>query len=154
MRAFISCIAWRAIPGPFSKRKRRLDSLEAAQGAPREPRRDSRGERSPWLPLETRPYSPVPTLQGPCNWSQKWRGTLRFLPQLEKRPSSIAPNSVVSREAPPNTTVSLNSQRLPEILVVPREKTPTGAAAIQWQGKSSPKKDGKCSPLKKENQER
>ena len=27
--------------------------LEAAQGAPRDPRRDSRGERSPWLPLET-----------------------------------------------------------------------------------------------------
>ena len=25
--------------------------LEAAQGAPRDPRRDSRGERSPWLPL-------------------------------------------------------------------------------------------------------
>ena len=42
------------IPGPLSKRKRRLDSLEAAQGAPRVPRRDSRGERSPWLPLETR----------------------------------------------------------------------------------------------------
>ena len=60
--------------------------------------------------------SPVPNLQGPCNWSQKWRGTLRFLPQLEKRPSSIEPNSVVSREAPPNTTVSLNSQRLPEKL--------------------------------------
>ena len=36
----------------LSKRKRRLDSLEAAQGAPRDPRRDSRGERSPWLPLE------------------------------------------------------------------------------------------------------
>ena len=33
-----------------------------------------------------------------------------------KRPSSIEPNSVVSREAPPNTTVSLNSQRLPEKL--------------------------------------
>ena len=33
-------------------------ALEAAQGAPREPRRDSRGERSPWLPLETRPDSP------------------------------------------------------------------------------------------------
>ena len=29
-------------------------SLEAAQGAPRDPRRDSRGERSPWLPLETK----------------------------------------------------------------------------------------------------
>ena len=33
-------------------------ALEAAQGAPRDPRRDSRGERSPWLPLETRPDSP------------------------------------------------------------------------------------------------
>ena len=42
----------------MAKRKRRLDSLEAAQGAPRDPRRDSRGERSPWLPLETRPDSP------------------------------------------------------------------------------------------------
>ena len=30
----------------LSKRKRRLDSLEAAQGAPRDPRRDSRGERT------------------------------------------------------------------------------------------------------------
>ena len=29
-----------------------------AQGAPRDPHRDSRGERSPWLPLETRPDSP------------------------------------------------------------------------------------------------
>ena len=28
-----SCMAWRAIPGPLSKRKRRLDYLEAAQGA-------------------------------------------------------------------------------------------------------------------------
>ena len=27
---------------------------------PRDPRRDSRGERSPWLPLETRPDSPGP----------------------------------------------------------------------------------------------
>ena len=49
LRAFFSCMAWRAIPGPLSKRKRRLDSLEAAHGAPRAPRRDSRGERSPWL---------------------------------------------------------------------------------------------------------
>ena len=31
LRAFFSCMAWRAIPGPLSKRKRRLDSLEAAQ---------------------------------------------------------------------------------------------------------------------------
>ena len=32
-------------------------TLDAAQGAPRDPRRDSRGERSPWHPLETRPDS-------------------------------------------------------------------------------------------------
>ena len=32
LRAFFSCMAWRAIPGTLSKRKRRLDSLEAAQG--------------------------------------------------------------------------------------------------------------------------
>ena len=30
----LACMAWRAILGPLSKRKRRLDSLEAAQGAP------------------------------------------------------------------------------------------------------------------------
>ena len=71
------------------------------------PVNNSRGKRSSSPPHKTRPDSPVPNLQGPCNWSQNWRGTLRFLPQLEKRPSSIEPNSVVSREAPPNTTVSL-----------------------------------------------
>ena len=39
-------------------REARSLGLEAAQEAPRAPRRDSRGERSPWLPLETRPDSP------------------------------------------------------------------------------------------------
>ena len=58
LRAFFSCMAWRAIPGPLSKRKRRLDSLEATQWPPRDPRRGSRGERSPLLPLEVRPDSP------------------------------------------------------------------------------------------------
>ena len=42
-----------------------------------------------------------------------------ILSQLEVRPSSIAPNPDESREAPPNSTVSLNSQRhlenLPEV---------------------------------------
>ena len=42
----------------LSKRKRRLDSLEATQGAPRAPRRDLTGERSPFFPLKTRPDSP------------------------------------------------------------------------------------------------
>ena len=63
-----------------------------------------------------RGLTPVSTLQRPCNQSQKWRGTLRFLPQLELRPSSIAPNPVESRKATPNSTVSLISQRHPEKL--------------------------------------
>ena len=42
---------------------------------------------------------------------------MSFLPPLEMRPSSIAPNPVESRETPPNSSVSLTSQRqdLPEI---------------------------------------
>ena len=32
-----------------------------------------------------------PTLQGPCGRSPKRRGSLRFLPPLEVRPSSVAP---------------------------------------------------------------
>ena len=63
-------------PGPLSKRKRRLDSLEAAQGAPRDPRRDSRGERSPWLPLETRPDSPGEPGMQPRDPCLPWRGKL------------------------------------------------------------------------------
>ena len=50
---------------------------------------------------KTRHDSPVPTLQGPCSQSQNWRGSLRFLPPLEMRPSSIATIPVESREAPP-----------------------------------------------------
>ena len=50
---------------------------------------------------KTRPDSPVPTLQGPCGRSPKRRGSLRFLPALEMRPSSIAPNPAESQEAPP-----------------------------------------------------
>ena len=68
---------------------------------------------------KTRPDSPVPTLQGPCGRSPKRRGILRFLSPLQVRPSSIAPNPDESREAPPNYTVSLNSQKhlenLPEV---------------------------------------
>ena len=76
----------------------------------------SRGKRSSMPQPKKRPHSPVPTLQGLCNRSHTWRGTLRFLPQLEMRPSSIAPNPVESREAHPNSTVSLTSQRHPEKL--------------------------------------
>ena len=41
---------------------------------------------------------------------------MSFLPPLEMRPSSIAPNPVESREAPPNSTVTLTSP-------LPRKKT-------------------------------
>ena len=41
VRAFFSCLSWRAIPSPLSKLKIRLDSLEATQRAPRDPRRGS-----------------------------------------------------------------------------------------------------------------
>ena len=78
------------------------------------PVNNSRGKRSSIPQQKMRPDSPVPTLQRPCAASQKWRGTLRFLPQLEMRPSSIAPNPVESREAPPNSTVSLISHSHPE----------------------------------------
>ena len=80
------------------------------------PLNNSRGKRSSIPHPKKRPDSPVPTLQGPCNRSQKWRGSLRFLPPLEMRPSSVAPNPVESREAPSNSTVSMTSQRHPEKL--------------------------------------
>ena len=49
---------------------------------------------------KTRPDSLVPTVQAHCDQSQKRRGSLRFLPPLEMRPSSIAPTPAESREAP------------------------------------------------------
>ena len=52
---------------------------------------------------------------------QNRRGKLRFLPQLEMRPISVAPIPVESREATPNSTVFLSSHRhhekLPEVTV-------------------------------------
>ena len=80
------------------------------------PVNNSRGKWSSIPPHKTRPDSPVPTLQGPCGRSFKWRGTLRFLPQLEMRTFAIAPNPVEFREAPPKSTVCLTSQRHPEKL--------------------------------------
>ena len=99
------CIVWKNPQVPQTAR----------QGA-YHPVNNSRGKRSSIPPHKTRPDSPVPTLQGPCNLSQKWRGTLRFLPDLKIRPSSIAANPVESREASPSSIVSLTSQRHPEKL--------------------------------------
>ena len=66
------------------------------------PVNNSRGKWSSIPPHKTRPDSPVPTLQGPCGRSFKWRGTLRFLPQLEMRTFAIAPNPVEFRERLPS----------------------------------------------------
>ena len=85
------------------------------------PLKNSRGTWG-FIPLhKTRPDSPVPTLQGLCDPNQTsasevTRGTLRFLPPLEIRTSSIARNPVESRETRPSSTVSLISQRHPEKL--------------------------------------
>ena len=102
------CIVWKKPQVPHTARQVACHSLN-----------NSRGKRSSIPPHKTRPDSPVPTLQGPCDLSQKWRGTLRFLPDLEIRPSSIAANPVESREASPSSIVSLTSQRhtekLPEV---------------------------------------
>ena len=48
MASHSSILAWRI---PWTEDP---GQLAGAQGAPRDPRRDSRGERSPWLPLERR----------------------------------------------------------------------------------------------------
>ena len=80
------------------------------------PVNNSKGKRRSIFPQKMRRDSLVPTLLALCDSSQKWSGTLRFLPPLEMRPYSIAPNPVESREAPPNSTVSLTSQRHPEKL--------------------------------------
>ena len=103
-----SCILWKKPKVPLTARQMVCYPVN-----------NSRGKRSSIPPHKTRPDSPVPTLQGPCDLSQKWRGTLRFLPDLEIRPSSIAANPVESREASPSSIVSLTSQRhtekLPEV---------------------------------------
>ena len=49
-------------------------ACEAAQGAPTDPCRDSRGERSPWLPLETRSDSPGEPGMQPRDACFPWRG--------------------------------------------------------------------------------
>src|SRR5574340_388729 len=45
-----------------------------------------------------------PQSAGTLRSESETRGTLTFLPQLEMRPSSNAPNTVESREAPPTSS--------------------------------------------------
>ena len=74
-------------------------ALEAAQGAPRDSRRDSRGERSPWLPLEPRPDSP-------------WEPGKQRRPAAGKRPPlSHTPGTGPS---PPSPSVRTSEWALPQ----------------------------------------
>src|SRR5574342_410883 len=88
-----------------------------------------------------------PQSAGTLRSESEIRGTLRFLPQLEMRPSSNAPSPVESREAPPTSRSPGHShgdptslaphERLTDLAVVPREKPHTGAAARE-QPRDSP----------------
>src|SRR5574341_108378 len=59
-------------------------------------------------------WLPCPQSAGTLRSESEIRGTLRFLPQLEMRPSFNAPNPVESREAPPTS-------RFPEFSEPPGE---------------------------------
>ena len=67
------------------------------------------------------------TTYTPRDPHQNRRGTLRFPPELEMRPFSIAPNPVESQELPPNSTVFLTSHRhhekLPEVTITSQGNT-------------------------------
>ena len=67
-----SCIIWK-----------NMQITNTARQVACHPVNNWRGKRSSITQHKTRPDSPVPTLQRPCDRSQKWRGTLRFLPQVQ-----------------------------------------------------------------------
>src|SRR5574340_1449800 len=64
------------------------------------------------------------------------RGTLRFLPQLEMRPSSNAPNPVESREAPPRSEEHTSELQSPKDLVcrhlLEKKKTTVSTPVSQY----------------------
>ena len=122
------------------QRPKKLQVPQTARQVSCHPVNHSKGKRRSFPPQKTRRDSLVPTLQGPCDQSQKWRGSQRFLPPLEMRPSSIAPNPVESREAPPKSTVSLTYQRKPEKLpeVTGRSRGNPGFPAATRENLESP----------------
>src|SRR5574337_1135061 len=80
------------------------------------PRFQIQHDKWPLSPATPREASGVPCLNprrgltllsqsaGTLRSESEIRGTLRFLPQLEMRPSSNAPSPVESREAPPTSS--------------------------------------------------
>ena len=85
---------------PVHHPQRPAGSTHSSTRGLRPPEQRERPAGSPSLD-KTRPDYPVPTLQGPCGRNPKRRGSLRFLPPLEVRPSSVAPDPAESRGAPP-----------------------------------------------------
>ncbi|CAD7000773.1 unnamed protein product [Ceratitis capitata] len=78
---------------------------------PATPREKPRGSpviaRCSPVPLQRLRRSPtlgIGVRNGTLRSESEVRGTLRFLPQLEMRPSSNAPNPVECREAPPTSS--------------------------------------------------
>ena len=90
---------------------------------------------------QLRPDFPFETADTPRDPHQNRRGTLRFPPEQEMRPSSILPTPEVSREAPPNTKGFLTSHRhhekFPEVTVATRG-TPQFPATTQERPRDSP----------------
>src|SRR5574337_525086 len=75
--------------------------LERQGGAPAFSLSRLAAERGPWA---GRGRYPQPESAGTLRSESEVRGPLRFLPQLEMRPSSNAPNPVECREAPPTSS--------------------------------------------------
>ena len=65
------------IPLPVLLHSRQVTRERGSQWAPRDPRRDSRGERSLFLPLEARPDSPGEPGMQPRDPCRPWRYTLK-----------------------------------------------------------------------------
>ena len=96
---------WKRAPGPIFHSDGGMKPLD-----------NSRGKQNSMPPHTLRPDSLFETAYSARDPRQNRTGTLRFPPQLEMRPSSITPKPLESREAPPNSTVSLTSHRHPEML--------------------------------------
>src|SRR5574339_412915 len=86
-----------------------------------------RPPRSTLFPYTTL-FRSCPQSAGTLRSESEIRGTLRFLPQLEMRPSSNAPSPVESREAPPTSSFPGFSEP-PAPLARPGRR-PLGCAAV------------------------
>ena len=102
---------------------------------------NSRGKQNSMPPHTLRPDSLFETAYTARDPRQNRRGTLRFLPQLEMKPSSIAPTLMESREAPPKSTVFLTTHRHPDKLpkvTVKSRGNPRFPAATRERPRDSP----------------